>query len=139
MMRSVWAILAGFILIGVLAFGTDAIIRAMSPWAFDANGATRNLPILLVMLIYSSVYGTVGTYLAARLAPSKPMMHALILGVIGVITASLLTMSMWDHAPRWFNIAGVVVVLPLAWLGGRLRENEIASSHAPIDTSALPA
>jgi surface polysaccharide O-acyltransferase-like enzyme len=138
-MRSVWAILAGFLFIGVLAFGTDAIIRTMSPWAFDASGATRNVPILLVMTLYSAVYGLGGCYIAARLAPSNPMRHAMILGVIGVIVTALVTYSMWEHAPAWFNILGVAMVLPLAWYAGRLRENEIETRGPTAGSSALTA
>ena len=73
MMRSVWAVLAGFVLIGMLSFGTDAIMHAVSPWAYEAKGGTRNLPILLVSMLYAAVYGLVGCYLTARLAPANPM------------------------------------------------------------------
>jgi hypothetical protein len=139
MMRSVWAILAGFILIGILGFGTDAIMRAMSPWAFDANGGTTNLPILLVMMVYSAVYGVVGCYVAARLAPSNPMKHALILGVIGLFAAGAANWALWGHVPAWFVIINVVAVLPLAWLGGRLRVNEIASRETMVPTRAATA
>lgn len=134
MMRSVWAILAGFILIGILSFGTDAIMRAMSPWAFDANGGTTNLPILLVSMLYSAVYGVVGCYVAARLAPSNPMKHAMILGVIGLFAAGAANYAVWGHVPNWFVIINMLLVLPLAWLGGRLRENEIASRETMAPT-----
>lgn len=139
MLRSVWAVLAGFVFIGVLAFGADAIIRAMSPWAFDADGGTRNVPILLVMTVCSAVFGCVGCYLAAWLAPSKPMRHALILGVVGVIVTSTATAIQWDHTPAWFNIINLASVLPLAWLGGRLRENEIAGRMESASAGTVTA
>ena len=122
MMRSVWAVLSGFILIGLLGFGTHAIMHAMSPWAFDERGGTTNLPILLVQVLYSAVYGVVGCYVAARLAPSIPMKHALTLGVIGMLVVGFLM----AHVPSWYLILNLLLVLPLAWFGGRLRENEIA-------------
>lgn len=125
MMRSVWAILAGFILIGVLGFGTDAIVRAMSPWAFNARGAPTNLWILIVSMLYSAVYGVVGCYVAARLAPSNPMKHAMILGLIGLLTGGYVNYLFWGQVPSWYPIINVLLILPLAWLGGRLRENEL--------------
>lgn len=139
MMRSVWAILAGFILIGILNFGTDAIMRAMSPWAFNAGGGSNNLTILLVQMLYSAVYGVVGCYVAARLAPSSPMKHALILGVIGLFVAGAANMMLWGHVPSWFVIINVLLIMPLAWFGGRLRENEIASNQSAMRGNAVTA
>jgi hypothetical protein len=139
MARSVWAVLAGFLFIGALAAGTTKIVMSMSPQAFDASGGTSNLALLLVMLLYSSVYGMVGCYIAARLAPSKPMIHAMILGVLGVIVTGIQTAATWGHFPAWFSVIGVASVLPLAWLGGRLRENEIAGAPQPMGTRAVPA
>jgi preprotein translocase subunit SecD len=69
----------------------------------------------------------VGCYVTARLAPSNPMKHAMILGVIGVFAAGAANYAVWGHVPNWFVIINVLLVLPLAWLGGRLRENEIAA------------
>jgi FtsH-binding integral membrane protein len=130
-MRSVWAVLSGFILIGLLGFGTDAIMHAMSPWAYDEKGGTTNLPILLVSMVYSAVYGLVGCYATARLAPSNPMKHSLILGGMGVVITSLINFQLWGHVPAWWSIANVLVVMPLAWAAGRLRENEMASRGLP--------
>ncbi|HET9425627.1 MAG TPA: hypothetical protein VFO55_09665 [Gemmatimonadaceae bacterium] len=127
-MRSVWAILAGFILIGVLGFGTDAIMKAMSPWAFNESGGTSNIWILIVQMLYSAVYGVVGCYVAARLAPSHPMRHALILGLIGLLAGGYANFLLWGHVPAWFPIINVLLIMPLAWLGGRLREKELVTS-----------
>jgi hypothetical protein len=139
MMRSVWAILAGFILIGVLGFGTDAIMRAMSPWAFDANGAATNFWILVVQMVYSAVYGVVGCYAAARLSPSNPMKHAMILGFIGILAGGYANYLLWGHVPSWFPIINVLLILPLAWLGGRLRENEVGATQEPVRSGAVTA
>jgi hypothetical protein len=139
MMRSVWAVLAGFILIGILGFGTDAIMHAMSPWAYDERGGTSNIAILLVSMLYSAVYGLVGCYVAARLAPSKPMKHALILGLIGVVAAGAANMALWGHVPAWWAITNWLLVMPLAWLGGRLREKEIAGKQTLMPEGVVAA
>lgn len=129
-MRSVWAILAGFILIGLLGFGTDAILRMMSPGSFNEGGGTSNTALLIGQMLYSAAYGVIGCYVAASLAPSNPMKHALILGVIGVFAAGAANAMLWGHVPSWFPIINVLLVLPLAWFGGRLREKQIASRQA---------
>ena len=138
-MRSLWAVLAGFILIGLLGFGTDAIMHAMSPWAYDERGGTTNLPILIVSMVYSAVYGLVGCYVTARLAPSNPMKHALILGFIGIFAAGAANWALWGHVPAWWSIGNVLLVLPLAWLGGKLRENEIMARGSVLSGQAVTA
>jgi hypothetical protein len=35
--------------------------------------------------LYRTLYGIAGAYLAARLAPNRPLMHALILGFLGFV------------------------------------------------------
>jgi hypothetical protein len=139
MMRSIWAVVAGFLFIMMLSIGTVTITRAMSPRLFDANGGTTNFAILCVWTICVGVFAVVGCYLAARLAPSHPMRHALILGALGLILhlVTLVAMpSVWNMTPNWYSIVNLVLVMPYAWLGGRLRENEIRGSSP---TTSNPA
>jgi hypothetical protein len=90
-------------------------------------------------MIYSAVYGVVGCYVAARLAPARPMLHAMILGVLGVLVTGVMNQALWGHVPAWWSIANVALVLPLAWVGGRLRENEIASRQSVMPSAAVTA
>jgi hypothetical protein len=60
-----------------------------------------------------------GSALAARLAPSRPMRHALALGVTGVGLATLGAVLMWDCGPAWYSLANIAIALPCAWCGGR--------------------
>lgn len=135
MMRSIWAIVAGFLFIAALSFGADAIMHAMSPKLYDAGGGTNSPVLICLSMVYVGVFATVGSYLTARLAPSHPMRHALILGALGLIFTLAATAKMWNMAPAWYNILNLLLVMPYAWLGGRLRENEIRSTNAPMGTS----
>jgi hypothetical protein len=138
MMRSIWAVVAGFLFIAVLSLGADKIMMAMAPRLFTANGGTTNLAILCLMTLYVAVFATVGSYLTARLAPSHPMRHALILGALGLVVSLYATTKMWGSTPAWYNIINLVLVMPYAWLGGRLRENEIGSSTPMSAAAAAP-
>jgi hypothetical protein len=126
-MRSLWAILAGWILIGILSFGSQQIMHSMSPWAFDSRGGTMNVPMLLLTILLSCCFGIVGCYVAARLAPSSPMKHAMILGVIGLLLSAAGSYVGRDLFPSWYLILNPLLILPLAWIGGRLRLNEVES------------
>ncbi len=126
MWRSLAAIVVGFVAIGVLSFGTDALVRSAMPGMFDGAGRTDSVPLLVLTIVYVGVYAVAGCYLAARLAPSRPMRHAMILGALGLAFNVAGTAAMWDTAPAWYHVVQLALVLPYAWLGGRLRERELA-------------
>src|SRR5438552_4369800 len=98
MMKSVWAVIAGFLFILVLSLGTDAIMHAVAPRLFDVRGGTHDLVVLVLMIVYVGVFATVGSYITARLAPSSPMKHALVLGALGLLFTIIGTSRMWDMA-----------------------------------------
>src|SRR5262249_43518138 len=93
--------------------------------------------LFVVATAYRIVYSVLGCYLAARLAPSRPMLHALILGAIGVVLSAAGLAATWnkgpEFGPRWYPITLVVLALPLAWVGGQLRLWQLA--RAPKETT----
>ena len=135
--RSIAAVVIGFVVIGLLAFGTDAAVRAAMPGAFSPTGAVSDPGLLLAMLAYVTLYAVAGCYLTARLAPRRPMAHALALGVLGLLFNIAGSIAMWDTAPAWYHVVALVLVMPSAWLGGWLRERELRRGGAP--RSAVPA
>jgi hypothetical protein len=128
MARSILAIVTGFIAIAVLAFGTDAAMRAAMPGAFGADGRVNGVGLLLFTQLYVFVYATAGCYLAAWIAGRKPMLHALILGVLGLVFNVIGTVAMWNTAPAWYHILALLLVMPAAWLGGWIRERQTPTS-----------
>ncbi|MDB4878957.1 MAG: hypothetical protein JWL60_403 [Gemmatimonadetes bacterium] len=124
--RSILAIVAGFLVIGALATGTSALLASVMPGAFDANGRGTTTSWELLMHAYVFAYATFGCWLAARLVPGHPMRHALVLGVLGVVFNAAGTAMQWDTAPLWSHVLGVGLAMPAAWLGGRIRERQLA-------------
>lgn len=53
------------------------------------------------------------------------MRHALLLGAIGVVFSIAGAIGTWNQGrefgPRWYPLTLLVMSLPLAWLGGKLR------------------
>jgi hypothetical protein len=53
------------------------------------------------------------------------MMHALILGALGFAASLAGAVAMWNKmpaiGPKWYAVALVVLALPPAWLGAKLR------------------
>ena len=136
MVRSILAIVVGFIFIGVLAFGTEAALHSAMPSAFGANGRVDSVPLLLFIQLYVFVYAVAGCYLAAWIAGRKPMQHALILGVLGLVFNVVGTMKTWDTAPAWYHIVALLLVMPAAWVGGMIRAGQQPSA-APLVTAGF--
>jgi O-antigen/teichoic acid export membrane protein len=80
---------------------------------------------LVLAAIYRTIYGVLGSYFTARLAPDKPMLHSLVGGVIGLILSIVGVVETWNKGPafgpHWYPLALVALALPGAWLGGKLR------------------
>ncbi len=125
MLRSIAAVLFGFVLIGALSTGATLVLGQAMPAAFDAAGRVDSVPVLLLMMGYVGLFAVTGCYLTARLAPRRPMLHALVLGALGLAFNAANAITQWDTAPAWVHVASLALVMPYAWLGGRLREIEL--------------
>lgn len=123
-LRSILAVVAGFVVIGILAFGTGKLVQSTSPSEFDASGTPTTTLMMIVQLLYVGVYATFGCWLAGRLAPSRPMLHALIVGVLGLALNIPSAIMLRDTHPAWYLAAGVLTTMLWAWLGGRIAERQ---------------
>lgn len=121
-LRSILAIVAGFIAIAVFALGADAVVRRGLPQFFGPGGRSDHTGMLLVMAAYSAGFAAGGAWLTARLAPGRPLRHALILGGLGLVLAVPVTIQHWGTAPAWFHVTTLALTMPAAWAGGVLVE-----------------
>ena len=122
-LRRIGAVLAGFLAIFILSIATDVALHATGvfpPWGQPMSDA-----LFLLATAYRIVFGVVGCYIAARLAPDRPMQHALALGVVGFAVSILGAVATWDRGPafgpHWYPVAIIAITMPCAWAGGRLR------------------
>jgi hypothetical protein len=126
--------MAGLILIVVLSIGTDAALHAAG--IFPAPGQPMSDALFVLAAAYRIVFSVAGCYLAARLAPDRPMGHALALGVLGVVVSAAGAAATWnkgpEFGPHWYPLLLVVVALPCAWLGGKLSEKR-SMRPRPLD------
>jgi hypothetical protein len=120
--RSTGAVAVGFLFIAVLSFGSDILLRVTFPNDVDVPGEIVSIRVLALSLTSAALYATVGCYLTARLAPSRPMWHALVLGVLVLVFTVIHADLLWMLAATWYRLASLVIVMPCAWLGGRLAE-----------------
>lgn len=121
-LKSIGAVIAGFIIVFILSVVTDIILEKTGFFPPQSQPGTYVWWMLLIALIYRSVYSVIGFYLTGLLAPNRPMRHAIILGGIGTVFATLGVMANWDKGAHWYPILLVLVTLPCAWVGGKLAE-----------------
>jgi len=121
-LRRVGAVFAGFVAIVVLSIATDAALHATGVYPPTDQRMSDGLFVLATA--YRIVYGVAGSWLTARLAPDRPMAHALVLGaigtVIGLVGAIVMKDKMPEIGPLWYSIAIILIALPCGWIGGRL-------------------
>ncbi len=125
--RSILAVLAGIVTGVILSLGTDVLLHAIGvfpPWDQPAGDGP-----LLLATAYRTIYSVLGSYIIARLAPDRPMRHALVGGVVGLIVSTVGAVVTWNKGPvfgpHWYPLALIVLAMPTAWAGGRLREMQL--------------
>jgi hypothetical protein len=123
--RSIGALLAGMLVGIVLTIGTDIVLHmtgVFPPWGQSMVGFDG---ALLLATAYRTVFGVVGSYIIARLAPNRPMQHALVGGVVGLVVSIVGAAVTWNKGPafgpHWYPLALIVLAMPQAWVGGKLR------------------
>jgi hypothetical protein len=120
-LKSIGAVLAGFVFIGVTHTGTDAILEGAG--VLPKENLFVGTGLILVVLGYRAVFSLAGCYLTAWLAPQQPMRHALVLGGMGAVLGSIgAIVAGADLGPAWYAWSLAAIALPIAWLGGKLYE-----------------
>ena len=122
-LRSIGAVVAGAFVGIILSIGTDMLLRAAR--IFPALDQPMSNLLFLLATAYRSVYGIASAYITARLAPTRPMLHALVLGSLGLVASTVGAVVTWNSVPslgpHWYPLALIALAIPPAWLGGKLR------------------
>jgi hypothetical protein len=118
------ALISGIVVGAGLSLGTDQILHVLKiypPW-----GQTMSDGLFALATGYRIVYNILGSYVAARLAPDRPMWHAMVLGVLGLAVGLAGAAATWNAqpplGPHWYAVTVAVVSIPCAWIAGKLVE-----------------
>jgi len=121
-LRSVGAVVAGLLFVIIITTATDALLHGAGifpPW-----GQPMSDSLFVLAFAYRIVYGIAGGYVTARIAPNKPVNHAVLLGVAGFVLSLAGAAATWNRGPefgpKWYPLALIVIAIPTAWLGGKL-------------------
>jgi hypothetical protein len=117
-LRTVGALIAGFLAVALLSTAADAALHAMNYYPTD--GTVGSDAELAFALAYRTLFTIVGGVITAWLAPSRPRRLAILLGAIGTLFAILGLVTMWSVGHSWYPIGLVVLAIPSTAFGGWL-------------------
>src|SRR6187397_2122923 len=134
--KSIWAVVAGVIAIIIATTLVDIVFHIAGIFPAPPEPLTDSLALLASS--YRLVFGVAGGYLTAKLAPERPLRHAMILGYVGIVLGLVGVIATWNLGlgPRWYPISLVVLAVPQCWLGGWLRERQVQGGVAALSTPA---
>jgi hypothetical protein len=120
-LRSIGAIVAGLLFIFIVTTIVDVVLHATG--VFPPWGQPMSDSLFALATAYRIIISIAGCYIAARLAPDRPMAHALWLGIIGVVISAIGAAVTWNRGPafgpHWYPLLLIVVSIPCAWVGGK--------------------
>jgi hypothetical protein len=130
--KSIAAVMIGAGVGIFLSIGTDAAMRALG--IFPVQPPMKN-SLFVLATIYRTFYGVIAAYITARIAPDKPMMHALVLGSLGLVACAAGAIATWNKmpalGPKWYPLALIVLAIPPAWAGAKLRLMQLRERSIP--------
>jgi peptidoglycan/LPS O-acetylase OafA/YrhL len=131
-LRRIGAVLAGFLVVAILDTSIDAILHATG--VYPPLFQPMKTSLWLLAIGYRTVDGITGGYVVARLAPDRPVAHALALGVIGVLLSAGAVVATWskgpEFGPKWYPLTLVAIALPCALIGGLLRARQLQAERS---------
>ena len=128
--QSIVALAVGFFVNVALTLPADVAMRAIGalpPLQHPMNDVQSALAFG-----YRTLFAVISSYVVARLAPNRPMQHALIGAAIGMVLATVGAVATRNISlgPHWYALALIVVALPTGWVGGKLREVQMRRSDS---------
>lgn len=135
MLRTILAVIVGFILWSFLWTGSDAIFSAISTdWgktSSEFQAAVRNTTpytlsatILLVLLIKSFIISIISGFFTALIAREN-LKSTCILGVLLLLFGIFIQSVYWNYMPLWYHVLFLLLLIPMTILGGKLKAQKV--------------
>jgi hypothetical protein len=121
-LKSIWAVVAGILVIVMLSVITDMVLEGVGVFPSPSEGLFVTW-MLVLALLYRTVYAVIGGYVTAILAPQNSTRHVLGLNIIGIIMGILGIVAGWDLSAHWYPFSLVFASALAVWYGGKLRRD----------------
>lgn len=129
-LKSAGAVIAGVLTIIIVTTLVDIGLHVAK--VYPPMDQPINDTLALLASSYRLIISIAGAYLTARLAPDRPMYHALLLGGVGTVLGLIGVVATWNLGlgPRWYPISLAVLAIPQCWAGGWLYERRLHNRPA---------
>jgi hypothetical protein len=124
MLRSVLSVLAGILVLSVALFAMEGAAPALMTRLEEAQrGSTSAAGLAAQWLWLAWVALSLGGagYVTAWIAARSKVRHAAIMGAAQAAMTLAAMVTSDNGGPLWFWLAGIALMVPAAWCGGRLR------------------
>ena len=137
MLKRIIAVITGVVVGFIVVFIGDATTHKLNgghaPDGMDRealSGYVSNIPVyvLVIMVLFWMLAAFLGGFIAAKINKDSWKQVSLITGGI-LFAATLLNLAMIPH-PAWMWIAAVVLIIPAAFLGGKIALPKVLSPPA---------
>jgi len=113
----------GFITWSILWLGSEQIVFAMIPeWNHEGDLSKVTENYLVSKLVLSALFSLISGYLSAVIAKESLRAPA-ILGVILLFVGVGVQIANWDSLPVWFHSIFLGLLLPITFVGGRIKRS----------------
>jgi peptidoglycan/LPS O-acetylase OafA/YrhL len=126
MVRSLAAIVGGYIAYAFLMGFTVLVLQTVLPTAFGAtDGSPREAWAMGIEIAYSVLFAILSGYVTALIARRAEIGHAAILAAIVLLISVVSLIAAPDSTPVWYNATLTVLSAAGVIVGGMLRTRQI--------------
>jgi len=120
LLRSVAAIVVSYIVVYGIVFASDPILTILFPGQY-ISGKVPPTFLLWVSTAIFALASILGGWLCVLLAPSRPMLHLLILFLVGEAIGVGFTVGNWATWPHWDSFVWLAIWPVCLWIGAWAR------------------
>jgi hypothetical protein len=125
--KSIGAIVAGFVVVAALSIGVDFIFNYLN--IPSKSVVPTPTWFLILAFIYRSIFTVAGGYVTALVAPINKMRHVVVLGILGVLGGIAGVIGGWNLSDHWYPVALAISAFPLIYVGGWLYTRRTRSTE----------
>lgn len=120
MIRSILAVIVGFVLWSALWLGYNALLTTSALLPADSTHPVQAPTPLLLLLVGSVVCSLAAGYATTALVRGPGRIHAIVLGVLLLGIGILVQTQFWQLMPLWYHLLFLALLFPVTVLGGVL-------------------
>lgn len=116
-LRSILAVVVTFLGSGALVVALNNLLMTLVPDAFGPGGQVLSTPVAVLMLAYCVAIMVLVGWVAGRIAPSRPALHAGITSGLVVAANIASALGMPALVPLWWLVVFCVLAIPASLYG----------------------